>query len=168
MLSLFSYVPFCLIALKSVTAQYLPNAQALTIKEIQHLYFDAATHGFFSAITPCTNYQDPTANTPNNALGMQTAAEWIRTAFRRLLPCTTSYEYTYSAALTNYITDDFVTANIYTETGGLDASIGFETTRAENVGPAFNDALLFFSFFYNAQVSSESSEHTQYFHVTDS
>ena len=59
--------------------------------------------------------------------------------------------------LTNYLTDDFVTADIYTETGGLDASIGFETTRAENVGPAFNDALLFFSFFYNAQVSSESS-----------
>ncbi len=117
MLSLFSYVPFCLVALKSVTAQYLPNSQALTIKEIQHLYFDAATHGFFSAITPCTNYQDPTANAPNNALGMQTAAEWIRTAFRRLpcpriacyhlrlwlwlLPCTTLYEYIYRAALTN-------------------------------------------------------------------
>ena len=160
MLSLFYYVPFCLVALRSVTAQYLPNSQALTIKEIQHLYFDAATHGFFSAITPCTNYQDPTANAPNNALGMQTAAEWIRTAFRKLL-CTTLYQYTHRPALTNYVTDDFVTANIYTETGGLDASIGFETTRAENVGPAFNDALLFFSFFYNAKVSSESSEHEQ-------
>lgn len=168
MLSLFFYVPFCLVALKSVTAQYLPNSQALTIKEIQHLYFDAATHGFFSAITPCTNYQDPTANAPNNALGMQTAAEWVRTAFRRLLPCTTLYEYTYRAALTDYITDDFVTADIYTETGGLDASIGFETTRAENVGPAFNDALLFFSFFYNAKVSSEYTEHARSPQVTNS
>ena len=64
-------------------------------------------------------------------------------------------------ALTDYVTDDFVTANIYTETGGLDASIGFETTRAENVGPAFNDALLFFSFFFNAKVSSECSQHNQ-------
>lgn len=41
--------------------------------------------------------------------------------------------------------DDFVTANIYSESGGLDASIGFETGRTENVGPAFNDALTFFS-----------------------
>ena len=86
MFSFFPYVPLCLIALNSVTAQYLPDSQALTIKEVEHLYLDAATHGFFSAITPCTNYQDPTAAAPNNGLGMQTAAEWIRTAFRKL-PC---------------------------------------------------------------------------------
>lgn len=49
-----------------------------------------------------------------------------------------------------------MTANIYSESGGIDASIGFETTRAENVGPAFNDALTFFSYFTNAKVSSES------------
>lgn len=49
-----------------------------------------------------------------------------------------------------------MTANIYTETGGIDASIGFETGRAENVGPAFNDALTFFSYFINDKVSSES------------
>ena len=49
-----------------------------------------------------------------------------------------------------------MTANIYSETGGLDASIGFETTRAENVGPAFNDALTFFSYFISDKVSSES------------
>ncbi|KAL2051140.1 hypothetical protein ABVK25_008569 [Lepraria finkii] len=130
MLSIYSSLSFCLVALNSVTAQYVPDSQALTIKEIEHYYLDAATHSFFSAITPCTNYQDPTAAAPNNGLGMQTAAEWIRTAFH-----------------------DFVTGSIYTGLGGLDASIGFETTRTENVGPAFNDALLFFSFFYNAQVS---------------
>ena len=49
-----------------------------------------------------------------------------------------------------------MTANIYSETGGLDVSIGFETTRAENVGPAFNDALTFFSYFMNDKLSSES------------
>lgn len=49
-----------------------------------------------------------------------------------------------------------MTANIYTETGGVDASIGFETARAENVGPAFNDALAFFSYFISDKVSSES------------
>ena len=49
-----------------------------------------------------------------------------------------------------------ITANIYSETGGIDASIGFETTRAENVGPAFNDALTFFSYFMSEMVTSES------------
>ncbi|MCJ1225724.1 hypothetical protein MMC12_002373 [Toensbergia leucococca] len=97
-------------ALYIVTAQYLPDAQALTIKELEHLYFDSASNGFMSAITPCSNYIDPT-------------------------------------------TDDFVTANIYTQSGGLDASIGFETQRPENVGPAFNDALSFFSFFISDKVS---------------
>lgn len=48
-----------------------------------------------------------------------------------------------------------ITANIYSETGGIDASIGFETTRAENVGPAFNDALTFFSYFMSEMVTSE-------------
>lgn len=49
-----------------------------------------------------------------------------------------------------------ITANIYSETGGIDASIGFETTRAENVGPAFNDALTFFSYYMSEMVTSES------------
>lgn len=49
-----------------------------------------------------------------------------------------------------------ITANIYSESGGIDASIGFETTRAENVGPAFNDALTFFSYYMSEMVTSES------------
>lgn len=57
-----------------------------------------------------------------------------------------------------------MTANIYTESGGLDASIGFETTRAENVGPAFNDALTFFSYFTSDKVSSESYPDRGYSH----
>lgn len=51
--------------------------------------------------------------------------------------------------------DDFVTANVASGTGGLDASIGFETLRPENVGVAFNDSLFFFSFFYNDRVTSK-------------
>lgn len=66
-----------------VTAQYLPNTQALTIKELEHLYLDAAPNGFLTAITPCSNYIDPTTGAPSNTLGRQTAAEWIRTAFRK-------------------------------------------------------------------------------------
>ena len=53
-------------------------------------------------------------------------------------------------------TDDFITADIEGD-GGLDASIGFETTRDENIGPAFNDSLTRFSYYFNQKVSSKSS-----------
>lgn len=46
-----------------------------------------------------------------------------------------------------------MTADVATGTGGLDAFIGFETLRPENVGTAFNDSLFFFSFFVTAQAS---------------
>ena len=55
-----------------------------------------------------------------------------------------------------------ITANTYSETGGIDASIGFETTRSENAGPAFNDALNFFSYFVNDKVSSKSRHDDDY------
>ena len=45
-----------------------------------------------------------------------------------------------------------MTANIEQQ-GGLDASIGFETNRPENVGPAFNDSLTRFSYYFNQRVS---------------
>lgn len=83
MQTLFSiYLSF--LTLTSVTAQYLPNSQALIIKEIEHLYFDAASAGILSAVTPCSNYYDPSTGASNNALGRNTAAEWIRTVFRKL------------------------------------------------------------------------------------
>ena len=50
--------------------------------------------------------------------------------------------------------DDFVTANVAAGKGGIDASIGFETHRPENVGPAFNDSLFVFAVFISAKVSS--------------
>ena len=46
-----------------------------------------------------------------------------------------------------------MTANVAAGTGGIDASIGFETFRAENVGVAINDTLFFFTFFFNAKLS---------------
>jgi len=130
MLTSYLYTSIYLLGLKTATAQYLPDSTAATIREIEHLYLDSANAGFFSAVTPCTNYVNPQGTGPNNNLGRQTAAEWVRTAFH-----------------------DFVTANIYTSSGGLDASIGFETTRDENVGIAFNDALTFFSYFLSNRVS---------------
>lgn len=71
------------VALRSVTAQYVADTEALIIKEIEHLYFDAAPAGMLSAITPCSNYYDPSTGASNNSLGRNTAAEWIRIAFRK-------------------------------------------------------------------------------------
>ncbi|KAK1234317.1 hypothetical protein PQX77_002481, partial [Marasmius sp. AFHP31] len=48
---------------------------------------------------------------------------------------------------------DFATANVAAGTGGIDASIGFETLRPENSGSAMNDSLSFFAPYVNAHVS---------------
>ena len=81
-------------------------------------------------ITPCSQYVDSSTGLIDNKFGRQTAAEWIRVAFH-----------------------DFVTGNIYTDIGGLDASIGFETANGENKGTAFNDALINFSYYFSKAVS---------------
>ena len=65
-------------------------------------------------------------------MGRTTAAQWIRVAFH-----------------------DFVTADVAAGTGGLDASIGFETLRAENSGTAFNDSFSFFRRYVNPVISSK-------------
>ena len=83
MLSIVSLLCLHVLTWGRVTAQYLPNSQALTVKELEHLYLDAAPNGMLSAITPCSNYFDPSKGASNNGLGRQTAAEWIRTAFRK-------------------------------------------------------------------------------------
>lgn len=71
--------------LSSVSAQLLPNSQALVQNELEHLYLDnPGANSIKSTITPCTNYVDSTTGLNNNTLGRQTAAEWIRTAFRKL------------------------------------------------------------------------------------
>jgi len=48
-----------------------------------------------------------------------------------------------------------VTANVSAGTGGIDASIVFETLRAEDSGSAFIDSFAFFRPYVNAQVSSK-------------
>jgi hypothetical protein len=62
--------------------------------------------------------------------GRIAAAEWIRTAFH-----------------------DMATANVVFGTGGLDGSINYETSRAENAGAAFNDTLDAMMPFYSARTS---------------
>ena len=72
--------------LSSVSAQLLPNSQALVQNELEHLYLDnPGPNSIKSTIIPCTNYVDSTTGLNNNTLGRQTAAQWIRTAFRKAM-----------------------------------------------------------------------------------
>ena len=52
---------------------------------------------------------------------------------------------------------DFITANVSAGTGGIDASIGFETAREENKGSAFNDSFSFWRPYVGEGLSSECS-----------
>ncbi|KAI4645777.1 hypothetical protein J4E93_005355 [Alternaria ventricosa] len=93
---------------------------------LEHILVDnwgAYASNFSSAITPCTNYVSQTGTTGLNS-GRTTAAQWMRVMFH-----------------------DFITANVSAGTGGIDASIGFETAREENKGTPETDleeTLLFF------------------------
>jgi len=110
-------------------AFFYPNPQASLLEHILVDTHGAHRSGFADAITPCTNY---VSGSPN--LGRETAAQWIRVAFH-----------------------DFVTAHVDEGTGGMDASIGFETLREEDSGSAFNDSFAFFRPYVNSKVSSTCS-----------
>ena len=76
----------CIATLTSVSAQLLPDSQALVQNELEHLYLDnPGPNSIKSTITPCTNYVDSTTGLNNNTLGRQTTAQWIRTAFRKAM-----------------------------------------------------------------------------------
>jgi hypothetical protein len=122
--------------------------------ELEHLLVDNGGFndaGVLKAITPCTNY----VSGPSTA-GRITAAEWIRVTFRMYLFLVES-----PVLLTVFFgggrLDDFVTANVSAGTGGLDASIGFEGTRAENSGLYLNNTFGFFAPYFNKYVSSRPS-----------
>ncbi|TVY92382.1 WSC domain-containing protein [Lachnellula willkommii] len=67
-------------------------------------------------VTPCSFTLDgPQQTIPAQNGSDQTAAQWVRTVFH-----------------------DFITADAAAGTGGLDASIGFEADRPENLGLVFN------------------------------
>ncbi|KAL8830944.1 MAG: hypothetical protein Q9191_001152 [Dirinaria sp. TL-2023a] len=120
-----------ILASSKVYSQQIPDPQGSTISELESILFDnVPVVGFFTGVTPCTTYIDSTTAQVNNSLGRQSSAQWIRAAFH-----------------------DFVTADVASGAGGLDASIGFETHRPENVGVALNDSLFFFSFFFNERTS---------------
>lgn len=106
-------------------AFFYPTVQASLLEHILVDTHGAHSSGFADAITPCTNYVSGSQN-----FGRETAAQWLRVAFH-----------------------DFVTARVAEGTGGVDASIGFETLREENSGSAFNDSFSFFRPYVSPKVS---------------
>lgn len=89
MTTLLSCFIWFLVTCNEIYAQKLPDARAATVSELESLYFDNIPAGFFSGVTPCTTYIDSTTARPNNSLGRQTAAQWIRSGFRKtiIIPC---------------------------------------------------------------------------------
>jgi hypothetical protein len=108
---------------------YYPSLQASLLEHIIVDNWGAYASNFSSAITPCTNYVTQTGAAAINS-GRTTAAQWMRVLFH-----------------------DMITANVSAGTGGVDASIGFETAREENKGSAFNDSFTFWRPFVNEAVS---------------
>ena len=113
----FPLLSFVVLLLPTLTpaAFYYPDPLLSTLETLLVSSYGAHATNFSSAITPCSHY----VSGPQT-LGRTTAAQWLRVSFH-----------------------DFVTADVAAGTGGLDASIGYETQRAEDVGTAFNDTLAF-------------------------
>lgn len=123
----------------SLAALYYPSPQVHFLEHILVDNWDAYASNFSSAITPCDNYVTEVGEAAATS-GRTTAAQWMRVAFH-----------------------DFVTANVTAGTGGIDASIGFETLRSENSGSAFNDSFTFWRPFVNDVVSSKFLSHPNLF-----
>ncbi|KAI9050226.1 hypothetical protein LZ554_006365 [Drepanopeziza brunnea f. sp. 'monogermtubi'] len=93
------------------------------MEEMEHHLVDNAgmnNSPFVAAVKPCSNYVGFQPDPQNRR--EETAAEWIRIAFH-----------------------DFVTGDVASGMGGLDASIGFEADRPENKGVFVDDTLRFFA-----------------------
>lgn len=126
---LFKYIIATILALsfRAHAAFFYPTVQASLLEHILVDTHGAHSSGFADAIMPCTNYVSGA-----QTFGRETAAQWLRVAFH-----------------------DFVTARVSEGTGGIDASIGFETLREEDSGSAMNDSLGFFRPYVNSKISSK-------------
>ncbi|CZR56980.1 related to beta-1,3 exoglucanase precursor [Phialocephala subalpina] len=118
----FTHTFFSVLALACMTNADFPGIDREDmIEEMEHFLVDnTGTNSvpIVAAVSPCSNYAG-FASDPTNR-GEQTSAQWVRFAFH-----------------------DFVTGNVAAGTGGLDASLGFESDRPENHGLFVNDTLEF-------------------------
>jgi hypothetical protein len=108
------------------SAQDIPTWPASTdeLEDMMFLNSGFRKSGFGEQVIPC---QKTNVGLPGSRMS---SAEWVRTAFH-----------------------DMATANVFSGTGGLDASILYETGRTENVGAAFETTLSNFSPFYSTRAS---------------
>ncbi|KAI0377202.1 heme peroxidase [Hypomontagnella monticulosa] len=104
---------------------YYPSPAVSALEHILVDNWGAYASNFSAAITPCDNYVTEVGLPAINSR-RTTSAQWMRVSFH-----------------------DFATADIAAGTGGIDASIGFETFREENKGSAFNDSFTFWRPFVN-------------------
>ena len=74
-----------LVTLSPVFAQLLPDSKALVLNELEHIYLDdSGPNSITSTIITCSTYvYSTTGGLTNNSLGRQTAAQLMRTAFRK-------------------------------------------------------------------------------------
>lgn len=123
-----------LLSTTSLATFFYPSPQTSLLEHILVDTHGAHSSGFADAITPCSNYVSGA-----QTLGRETAAQWVRVSFH-----------------------DFVTAHVADGTGGVDASIGFETSSVENSGAFVNDTLGFFRHWVSSKVSREGSHLRQF------
>ena len=75
-----------LVTLISAVAPQMPaDSNTAILSQLEHLYLDnSGPGGFKSVIEPCGKYIEAAKNgAVDDTLGRQTAAEWVRTAFRK-------------------------------------------------------------------------------------
>ncbi|KAJ7476886.1 heme peroxidase [Mycena galericulata] len=108
-----------------VHAYIWPNPEYDALEDAYTISFGFAALGIVDGVNPCSLSPGGGASP-----GRESTAEWLRTAYH-----------------------DMATHNSETGLGGLDASIGFETERPENIGTAFNTTLSFFNELQSKHVS---------------
>ncbi|KAJ1302490.1 hypothetical protein OPQ81_002808 [Rhizoctonia solani] len=104
-----------------------PNPVLDEIEEITHVQAGLFRSGVLDGVSPCGAFPQSGTGDPSR----QASSEWLRTAFH-----------------------DAITHNAQTGTGGVDASLIWETDRSENLGGrSFNDTFGFMLNFYNIRAS---------------
>ncbi|KAK8055732.1 hypothetical protein PG993_000959 [Apiospora rasikravindrae] len=117
-------LPLLLLASSGGAMFFYPTPQASLLEHLLVDHGGARAANFSAAVTPLHQLRD------------RGRRAWLRVAFHDFITADTT------AAAGGGVT-----------TGGIDASIGFETGRAENKGSAFNDSLTFWRPFVNEYVS---------------
>ncbi|CAE6449006.1 unnamed protein product [Rhizoctonia solani] len=119
---------FLALLARSASADWTwPNPALDEIEDITHVQTGVLRSGVLDGVSPCGSFPQSGTGDPSR----QASSEWLRTAFH-----------------------DAITHNAQNGTGGVDASLIWETDRSENLGGrSFNDTFGFMMGFYSVRVS---------------